>query len=212
MFEYSIAHDVLGALIERASGMRLGDFLAAEIFEPLQMNDTAFEVPSAKIDRLSTLYGPKAGGGLQVLDPGSPQSRWMAPVKLQAGGEGLVSTAPDFLRFCMMLRNGGSLDGVSILSRMSVSLLTSNRLNDAQRAALWMKGYGYGLGFGVLIDPALNANLGTAGEYTWAGSASTFFWVDPKEDIMALLFAQLEPSSHLALARQFKALMYQALV
>ncbi|HEV2362922.1 MAG TPA: serine hydrolase domain-containing protein [Caulobacteraceae bacterium] len=210
-FEYSIAHDVLGALVERAAGMRLGQFTAERIFAPLDMIDTAFEVPHDKVQRLATLYGPGEGGGLKILDEASHRSRWAAPVTLEAGGESLVSTVPDFLRFCEMLRNGGELEGAHILSRKSVELLTANRLSETQRSDLWMKGYGYGLGFGVLLDPALNANLGSRGEYTWAGSASTYFWVDPVEDMSSLLFLQLEPSSQLTIPRRFKALVHQAL-
>lgn len=210
-FEYSIAHDVLGALIERACGMRFDEFLKSRIFAPLGMDDTGFDVPQDKLARLATLYAPTESGGLKLVDA-SAQSRWAAPVVLQGGGEGLVSTVPDFLRFCGMLHSGGEIGGTRILSRKSVELLTTDRLSDAQRADFWMKGYGYGLGFGVLLDPAANANLGTRGEYTWAGSASTYFWIDPAEDIIAMLFAQLEPSSHSTIARRFKALMYQALI
>jgi CubicO group peptidase (beta-lactamase class C family) len=210
-FEYSISHDILGALIERASGMQFGAFLSTKIFGPLGMSDTGFSVPHDKLSRLATLYEPAETGGLKATDASSRESRWAAPVTFEAGGAGLVSTVSDFVRFCAMLMRGGELGGTRILSRKSVEILTKNRLSEAQRANFWMKGYGYGLGFGVLLDPAANANLGTPGEYTWAGSASTYFWNDPQEDIIALLFAQLEPSSHSTIPRRFKALMYQAL-
>lgn len=211
-FEYSIAHDILGAVIERAGGARFGAFLAERLFAPLGMNDTGFDVPHDKLLRLATLYAP-ADVGLTPIDPASAGSRWAAPVALEAGGEGLVSTIGDFARFCAMLNGGGEFAGVRILSRKSVALLKANRLNEAQRAGFWMKGYGYGLGFGILLDPAANANLGTPGELTWAGSASTYFWIDPAEDMIALLFAQLEPSTNTTtVARRFKALMYQALL
>lgn len=210
-FEYSIGHDILGALIERVSGMRFGAFLTERVFEPLRMRDTGLAVPHDKLSRLATLYEPGAPD-LKAIDFATPESRWAEPVTLEAGGQGLVSTIGDFARFCAMLLGNGQLDGTRIISRKSVALLTANRLTEAQRTGFWMKGYGYGLGFGVLLDPAVNANLGTVGEYTWAGSASTYFWIDPAEDLFGLLFAQLEPSSASTIPRRFKAMMYQALL
>lgn len=211
-FEYSIAHDVLGLLLERAAQKPLGEILHERILEPLDMTDTGFAVPASRLDRLAVLYEREENGTLRATDTPSPESRWAAPVSFEAGGQGLVSSLPDFYRFVAMLLHRGEMPGRRLLSRKSVELLTANRLNDAQRKGMWMAGYGFGLGFGVLIDPALNANLGSAGEFTWAGSASTFFWADPREDLIGILFSQLEPSGSHMMARTFKALMYQALI
>jgi len=211
-FEYSISHDVLGALLERVENKPLSQILSERIFDPLGMTSTGFEVPLEKLDKLSTLYGPKGDRTLQVLDPPDAGSRWAAPVSLLAGGEGLVSSMNDLHRFVSMLYGRGTFSGTKIISRKSAELMTANRLDKAQRAALWMAGYGFGLGVGVLLDPAANANLGSPGEFTWAGSASTFFWVDPKEELFAILLMQQEPSGSHTMARSFKALMYQALI
>lgn len=209
-FEYSVAYDVLGGLVEAASGMPFGAFLSQRLFEPLGMADTAFEVPEHKLDRFGALYSPTMDGKVELLE--APQApRFRPPVRMHAGGQGLVSTLPDFLRFVRMLYHGGALDGARCLSRKSVSLMTCNHLSPSQMEELWMKGHGYGLGVGVLFDVAAHGHLGTAGSYTWAGSASTYFWVDPSEELIGILFAQLEPSSALPIANEFKTLMYQAL-
>lgn len=210
-FEYGISHDVLGALLERVENKPLSQILSERVFDPLDMTSTGFEVPLDKLDKLSTLYGAEGDRTLQVLDPPDAGSRWAAPVSLLAGGEGLVSSMNDLHHFVSMLYGQGTFSQTKVISRKSVELMTANRLGKAQRANFWMAGYGFGLGVGVLLDPAANSNLGSSGEFTWAGSASTFFWVDPKEELFAILLMQREPSSSHTMARTFKALMYQAL-
>lgn len=210
-FAYGISHDILGLLLERIVGRPLGQILSESVFGPLGMADTGFSVEEQDLDRLAVLYEPNAAGGLDVADPCTRDSRWAAPVSFEAGGEGLVSTVPDFYRFVAMLLNKGKTPEGRYLSRKTVDLMTANRLSESQLQGMWMPGYGFGLGVAVLLDPAVNANLGSTDEFTWAGSASTFFWADPREDLLAILFAQLEPSSSHTIARRFKALMYQAL-
>lgn len=210
-WEYSIAHDVLGRLVEVASGMSFDRFLRERLFEPLGMRDTGFEVPAEHAARLAAVYRPGSSGGIEECGPEDTQ-RFLAPVTFLAGGEGLISTVDDFLRFARMLLGRGELDGRRYLSRKSFDLMTRNHLSPAQRTAMFIPGYGFGLGFGVLVDPAAHRNLGSVGEFGWAGQANTYLWVDPVEHFCALLFAQFDPSSHYTMAREFKALLYQALV
>lgn len=210
-WEYSIAHDVLGRLVEVVSGTSFDRFLSERLFDPLGMPDTGFEVPAEKAGRLAVMYKPGSGGAIEESSRADTQ-RFLAPVTFFAGGEGLISTIDDFLRFARMLLGRGALDGRRYLSRKSMDLMTCNHLTEAQRTAMFIPGYGYGLGFGVMVDAAAHRNLGSLGEYGWAGQASTYLWVDPVEKFCALLFAQFDPSSHYTTAREFKTLMYQALL
>jgi CubicO group peptidase (beta-lactamase class C family) len=209
-WEYGISHDVLGRLVEVVSGQSFDAFLDERIFSPLGMHDTAFELSDASASRLATLYRPAEDG--RIEPERSPVADcWRAPVTFFAGGEGLLSTMADWWRFATMLLQDGKFGDERLLSPRSVRLMTSNRLTPEQMSAMWMPGYGYGLGFGVLTDLARHSSLGSVGEFTWAGSGSTFFWVDPQEQIVALLFTQFMPSAHYTIAREFKVLMYQAL-
>lgn len=209
-WEYSVSHDVLGRLVEVVSGKRFDAFLQEWLFTPLGMDDTGFEVSSCERKRLASLYRPDDGGGI-ALEDSAVAGNCHAPVAFFAGGEGLVSSVEDWHCFAMMLLRKGRLAHDRLLSARSVELMTMNRLTPEQMADMWMPGYGYGLGFGVLTDLARHSSLGSVGEFTWAGSGSTFFWVDPAEEIIALLFAQFMPSSHYSIAREFKVLLYQAL-
>lgn len=209
-WEYSVSHDVLGRLVEVVSGRRLDEFLRVELFEPLGMSDTGFRVPHNKKTRFLPLYERSAEGGVseENAEEAMPYSEKLA---LFAGGQGLISTLPDFYRFLLMLRNGGEYQGRRYLSRKTVGLMTRNHLPANLLGDLWMSGYGYGLGVGVLVDLSRHQNLGSEGEYTWSGSGCTYFWIDPAEDIIALLFTQVVPQSRCFFPLQFKSLMYQAL-
>jgi CubicO group peptidase (beta-lactamase class C family) len=210
-WEYSISHDVLGRVVEVVSGDRFDRFLHDRVFEPLGMVDTGFSVPDHKLDRFATMYRPSPERGIEVDDPAGT-SRWLDPVTFFAGGEGLVSTMPDCLRFLQMLLNKGDVGGTRLLGRKTVDLMTMNHLPEPLLKDMFVPGYGFGLGVGVLVDLAAQANPGSPGEYGWAGSGSTFFWVDPVENLISILFAQFMPSSEYTIAREFKALMYQALL
>lgn len=184
VWHYSPAVDVLGCLVEVVSGMPLADFMRTRIFEPLGMVDTDFYVPAHKLDRLATLYG----AGLWPTTIGD----YTRPPVWQSGGGGLVSTAEDFLRFCLMLSNGGVLDGVRLLGRKTVARMTSNHLLPDIDRARRQKGYGFGLGVDVLLDPVAAGRLSSVGEYGWSGGlASTHFWVDPVEAIIAVKMTQI---------------------
>jgi CubicO group peptidase (beta-lactamase class C family) len=208
-WRYSLATFVLGYLVQVVSGMPFDAYLREQIFGQLGMSDTGFYVPPDKIDRLATLYSPsKEEGGLQVVDGGF---RVTEPGAIPAGGEGLVSTAADYVRFAQMLLNGGALGDVRLLSRKSVELMTMNHL-PAGVHPFDNRSSGMGLGVGVVIDLAQSRILGSVGTYGWGGAASTDFWVDPQEDLVGVFMTQLMPSGTYPLHPEVRVAVYQALV
>jgi CubicO group peptidase (beta-lactamase class C family) len=216
-WNYSVATDVLGRVVEVVSGQRLDAFLAAEVFGPLGMTDTAFHTDDA--DRLAALYVPRPGGGLARHDRmGAAALR--EPTFLSGGG-GLVSTAADYHRFTQMLARGGELDGMRVLGPRTVAYATRNHLprgvdlHEVGRpifAESDFRGVGFGLGFSVVVDPAAGKSLASPGEFAWGGLASTAFYVDPVEEITAMFFTQLMPSSTYPIRPQLRTLVAQALV
>ena len=217
-WNYSISTDVLGYLVEVISGQPFEKFLVEKVIKPLGMVDTDFHVPKEKHDRFAANYGAGSGGRLSLLDdPG--KSPYLAPRTVNSGGGGLVSTASDYLRFCKFVLNKGCIDGVRLLGRKTVELMTSNHLKGdmgdmgAPRfSESTYLGIGFGLGFSVMIDPAKAQILGTKGEFAWGGAASTAFWCDPAEDMAVVLLTQLMPSSTYPLRRELRVLTYQAIV
>jgi CubicO group peptidase (beta-lactamase class C family) len=219
-WNYSMSTDVLGRLVEVVSGRPLDEFFAERVFGPLGMADTAFWVSGEAADRLAALYVPEPGTKRAVRQDGMGRLGTAEPVFLSGGG-GLISTAGDYHRFTQMLRRGGELDGVRILGTRTLAHMTRNHLPggaDLEQvgrplfAESTFHGVGFGLGFSVLQDPAKAKLLAARGEYAWGGAASTAFWVDPVEDITALFFTQLLPSSTHPLRSQLRQLVYQALV
>jgi CubicO group peptidase (beta-lactamase class C family) len=219
-WNYSVATDVLGRVVEVASGQSLDEFFRTRIFEPLGMSDTAFSVAAANASRLAALYTRHARTGRAArLDAMGDAAR--RPPAHFSGGGGLVSSARDYHRFSQMLLGGGALDGVRLLGSRTVAYMARNHLPggvdlEAFGRPLFAEttydGVGFGLGFSVMEDPAKNKVLTTKGEYGWGGAASTTFWVDPVERITALFLTQLLPSSTYPIRPQLKQLVYQSLV
>ncbi len=218
-WNYSVATDVLGRVVEVASGQSLDTFLAERIFAPLGMTETAFSVGPADVDRLAALYLHKPGGGL--LRNTSLAQLITRPPSLLSGGSGLASTVHDYHRFVQMLAGGGELDGVRLLGPRTVAYATRNHLPgqvDLERfgrpivAESSFAGVGFGLGFSVVVDPLAGKALTSPGEYAWGGMASTAFYVDPVEEITAVFLTQLLPSSSYPLRSQLRTLVNQALV
>ncbi|WP_088307997.1 serine hydrolase domain-containing protein [Novosphingobium sp. B 225] len=218
-WNYSVSTDVLGAVVQRVSGQRLDEFFAERIFKPLQMNDTFFQVPEDKTDRLTDCYTFVPGKGRVLYDRGGESAWSRQPVQLSGGG-GLVSTALDYHRFCRMLLNGGELDGARIVSRKTLELMTANHLPGNGDLASMSRslfseatnaGVGFGLGFAVNMSPALNLLAGSAGEFYWGGMFSTAFFVDPVEEVTMVFMTQLSPSSTYPIRRELKTLIYSAL-
>lgn len=192
-FRYGISTDILGAVVEKASGQRLDAFLRERIFAPLGMVDTGFWVPAAKLARLATVYERDAQG--RLVPSGWANAFEAGPAHgIYSGGGGLYSTAADYLRFAQMLLNGGQLDGVRILGRKTVALMTSNHLKHlADPHPSGARGQGFGLGVRVLVDPGEGFTPGTLGAFGWEGAATTFVQIDPKERTVALLLLQHVP-------------------
>lgn len=218
-WNYSVATDVLGRVIEVASGQPLDRFFAERIFDRLGMTDTHFWVDAPAADRLAALYIPDSDGKAARNDAMGRAA--LRPPTCLSGGGGLVGTAGDYHRFTQMLLREGELDGVRLLGSRTVRYMTRNHLPGGADlesfgrplfAETAFNGVGFGLGFSVLQDPVQNKVPSTAGEYAWGGAASTAFWVDPAEEITAMFFTQLLPSSSHPIRGQLRQLVYQALV
>jgi CubicO group peptidase (beta-lactamase class C family) len=206
-WEYSVSTDVLGRLVEVLSGRRFDQFLQERILGPLGMPDTAFYVSKDKVERFAQLYAATPEGSINVADP-SVSERFVKEPTFLSGGGGMVSTTSDYVRFCQMMLHGGELDGVRLLSRKTVELMTRNHLDDVPRG--WgSRGYGFGLGFAVAIDHTRSGLAGSEGEYYWGGMAGTGFWIDPKEEMIGIYMVQVFPSTAVAYREQFKQLAYQ---
>jgi CubicO group peptidase (beta-lactamase class C family) len=202
---------VAGRIIEVASGMPLDRVMADRIFGPLGMKDTYFEVPAEKRARLTGYYaitnGPPA-----LLDSPDTGSFTRRPVYLSGGG-GLVSSAPDYLRFAQMILNGGELDGVRLLRRETVTRMLSNQLPASliplKVGEIVLPGTGFGLGFSVVVDPPV-PGIADRGRAAWAGYANTFFWIDPNRRMIAMVLAQTFPFGVPPLELDFRRLVYEA--
>jgi CubicO group peptidase (beta-lactamase class C family) len=217
-WNYSLSTDVLGRVVEVASGQTLDAFFRDRIFKPLGMVDTGFEVSEAMWSRMATVYSPDGAGGIRPMkDPEtfgntvmSPVASYKSPRTYFSGGAGLVSTARDYARFAQMLLNGGELDGVRLLSPKTVELMTSSHTADLPPSGLVGGGAQFGLGFRVVTDLGATQTLGSPGLYGWSGIYGTVFWVDPKERLVAIMLTQRYPGSPVATA--FQPLVYQAFV
>jgi CubicO group peptidase (beta-lactamase class C family) len=206
-FEYGLNFDVLGYVIEVASGMSFDKYLEENILRPLKMNDTYFFVPEEKLSRLAALYQPAPNGSLKILDKQvaekgifsqtestvyDPLYSYKGPKTYFSGGAGLHSTAEDYLRFCQMLLNKGELDGVRILKSETVNMMTENQIGDITLA--FAKGEKYGFGFGIIADSAAGNSPLPNGSYYWMGIYNTTFYIDPKHNLIAATFCQLYPN------------------
>lgn len=218
---YGYGTDILGAVVEAASGLPLDEFLRTRIFEPLGMADTHFYLPPDKEDRLSVVYSAGDGGLTRAPDPGGMvgQGAYLEGPRMSfSGGAGLLSTAADYGRFLQMLLNGGELDGERILSPKSVELMIVDHLggllvtNVNETGGLFGQesGVGFGLGFRVVDDLGARGALGSVGEFGWGGAYHSSYWVDPEEDLVVVYLAQLIPAGNLDDHARFRALVYQA--
>jgi CubicO group peptidase (beta-lactamase class C family) len=218
-WNYSVATDVCGYLVQKLSGKPLADALHERIFAPLGMKDTAFQVSPANAPRFASCYSATPSGGMVKSDDARDSAYLTAPTFVSGGG-GLVSTMGDYHTFCRMLLNGGELNGKRLLGRKTIELMTANHLPGGRFLAEMSQslfseaaydGIGFGLGFAVTIDPARTLLPGSAGEYSWGGAASTYFWIDPKEELIAIFMTQLLPSTLYPLRRELRTAVYSAL-
>ncbi|MEX0942276.1 MAG: serine hydrolase domain-containing protein [Pseudomonadales bacterium] len=213
-WHYSVSVDVLGRLIEVVAGQPLDEFLEARIFAPLGMQDTFFEVPTSKVARFGTNHVRNKEGELTVMD--RPEtSNYTKNVTFFSGGGGLVSTAMDYIKYSQMMLNGGELNGVRIVSPKTVEIMSTNHLGEGVTAGFGERpgavgSFGFGLGFSVATEPPLTT-LGSEGEINWGGAAGTIFWIDPEEELTAVLMVQMMRNPY-PLRTQFKNLVYQAVI
>ncbi len=220
-WNYSVATDVLGYLVQLLSDQPLDEYIRERITAPLGMDETFFEVPSAIAARFAACYSKEPASNSFALADDPTTSPYLQAVTLLSGGGGLVSTIDDYQRFASMLLNRGELDGQRILGRKTAEYMTLNHLpGNVDLAAMGQshfaetpfEGVGFGLGFSVVIDPARANVLDSAGDFAWGGAASTYFWVDPVEQMTVIFMTQLMPSSAYPIRRQLKALVYQSII
>jgi CubicO group peptidase (beta-lactamase class C family) len=210
-WNYSLSTDVLGRLVEVLSGQTFDVFLRERIFEPLDMDDTGFDVRPADRNRSAQIYGHGGGrGGPLTLEVGDTNG-FTPDVTRFSGGGGLVSTARDYARFAQMLLNGGELGGARILSPTTIDLMTTDHLGD-DGASFLGEGWGFGLGFTVKNQPVLDGLPDSVGTYYWFGVAGTSFWIDPERDLIGIFMIQIRPNRDVNFRDQFKRLVYAAVV
>ncbi len=210
-FVYGYSTDILGVIVEKASGMSLDAFIKQRITGPLGMKDTHFYLPPEQRDRLATVYSVRQGALQRAADGAGMEQQGnyvVGPRKSFSGGAGLVSTANDYARFLQMLLNGGELNGVRILSPKTVELMTVDHIGDRYGTP----GQGFGLGFSVVKDLGARGQLGSFGEYGWGGAYHSTYWVDPREELVVSYFTQLIPTGGIDDHAKLRALVYQAIV
>jgi CubicO group peptidase (beta-lactamase class C family) len=220
-WSYSISTDICGYLVEVLSGKRFDHYLQERVFGPLDMRETSFHVPDERIDRFAACYAPTPTGG-RVLQDDPQTSAYRTPPTMLSGGGGLTSTIHDYFRFAQMLCNRGELDGVRILSRKTIELMTRNHLPNnvdlsvvappGQFSEVAYNGIGFGLGFSVIVDLAKAQVSGSEGQFAWGGAASTAFWIDPVEELVVVFMTQLLPSSTYPFRRELQVLVNSAIV
>jgi CubicO group peptidase (beta-lactamase class C family) len=212
-WEYGLSTDVLGRVIEKVSGQWLAEFLDERLFKPLKMVDTGFYLPKSSMDRFAhpLPVDPATNTPITLHDVSAPAAN-------DSGGAGGVSTAVDYLRFAQMMLNGGWLNDAQILSRTTVSLMTSDHLGPQMARVMQpgelligTQGYTFGLGFAVRQESGIAAVPGSQGEYMWAGYAGTYFWIDPKEQLVGIMMTQAPGPSRRYYRREIKQLVYQAI-
>ncbi len=214
-WHYSRSTDVLGYLVEVISGKPFDLFLRERVFRPLKMSDTDFYVPKEKIEQVAAVYAPDSVGIKIIMKPDT--SNISTPVTFLSGNGGLVSTTTDYMIFSQMLLNKGEYNGVRLLGRKTVELMTSNQLSneimpDDDFFGPLMSGMGFGFGFAVLQDSAKADMIGSEGSYWWSGSGNTYFYIDPKEDLVLILMMQFVPNFYYPVFKELRVLSYQAIV
>ena len=213
-WNYSVATDVLGYLVEVLSGYKLEAYFNKFIFEPLEMIDTSFSCPEEKLDRLCSLYEHNPKGEPRLLE--IP----FLNTKMESGGGGLFSTMSDYHNFCSMILHQGEFNGKRLIGRKTLELMAVNHLPDNQDLTEMSEsafsetpyaGVGFGLGFSVMLDPAKSQSVSDIGEFGWGGAASTVFMINPKEDMFIIFLTQLLPSSTYQVRRELRSLIYSSL-
>ncbi|HEU4994073.1 MAG TPA: serine hydrolase domain-containing protein [Gemmatimonadaceae bacterium] len=212
-WEYGPSVDVQALLVERISGQPYDHYVQEHVLTPLRMRETRYAVPATDLPRFAAMYNRADSGGLTRVPDDDAHSFNLKKHALTPGGYGLTSTLDDYMRFARMLLNGGSLDGARVLKPETVRLMATSHLSDSVTSRSWLPGkgqVGFGIDLAVRVRPPANAeeNNGVVGEFFWDGAASTLFWVDPANDLAAVLFVQLMPFDRIRLHKSFRDAVY----
>jgi CubicO group peptidase (beta-lactamase class C family) len=205
-WQYGDSTNYVAVLVEKISEQSIDVFLRERIFEPLGMTDTYYYVPREKVDRVAAVYRPDTAGRIELRQ--APAFR--EPTRMFRGTAGLSSTAADYYQFAQMIANGGELNGVRLLGRMTVDNMISNHIGVGKDVYIRGGGYGFGLGFGVLTNSAEAQDALSIGSYTWGGAYGTLYWADPVEDLIGILLMQIRPYDHLSIRPLFSNVVTQA--
>ena len=206
-WQYGSSTDFVAVLVEKMSGMTIDQFVRERIFQPLGMTDTHYNIPREKVDRVAAVYRPDRDGHITLLR----KPEFHEPTTYFPGVAGLNGTAADYFRFSQMLLNGGEYNGQRLLGRMTVNLMFSNHIGRGKPVYIRGDGYGFGLGFAVLTDPAKSPDALSIGSFTWGGANGTLFWIDPQEDLIGILMIQINPYSHFNIRPLFSVAVAQAI-
>jgi CubicO group peptidase (beta-lactamase class C family) len=206
-WEYGSATDVVAALAEVMSGQNMDDFFRERIFKPLGMNDTYYNVPEPKWGRRAHVYAPQSDGSIQARPLPNPR-----PTTYFGGVAGLTSTAADYFKFHQMILNGGEYRGVRLLSPKTVDLMISNHIGEGLLVTNKGPGYGFGLGYSVLLDAGKAGESLTPGSFGWGGAWGTYFFVDPAEELLGVLMIQLTSQNHVSIRQDLGTLATQAII
>jgi CubicO group peptidase (beta-lactamase class C family) len=209
-WRYGDSTDYVAILVEKISGMSIDEFLRKRIFEPLGMRDTFYNVPQDKVNRFSAVYRPDPANNNKIILRSKPEFR--PPTALFRGIAGLKGSTADYWRFSQMLANGGELDGVRLLGRMTVDMMFSNHIGTGKPVTVRGPGYGFGLGAGVLTDPSTARDALSIGTWSWGGANGTIFWIDPVEELIPIMMIQINPYSHFNIRPLFSVVAQQAVI
>ena len=206
-WQYGSSTDFVAILVEKMSGMTIDEFVRTRIFQPLGMRDTFYNVPREKVAKVAAIYRPDKDGKITLFR--KPEYR--EPTTYFPGVAGLNGTAADYFRFSQMLLNGGEYNGQRLLGRMTVNAMITNQIGSGKPVYIRGDGYGFGLGFAVLTDPAKSPDALSIGSFTWGGANGTLFWIDPQEDLIGILMIQINPYSHFSIRPLFSVAVSQAI-
>jgi CubicO group peptidase (beta-lactamase class C family) len=207
-WEYGSSTDFVAVLVEKMTGMTIDQFTRERIFQPLGMTDTSYNIPRDKVARVAAVYRPDKDGHITLLR----KPEFHEPTTYFPGVAGMNGTAADYFRFCQMLLNGGEYNGHRLLGRMTVNLMFTNQIGSGKTVYIRGEGYGFGLGAGVLTDPAKSPDGLSIGTWSWGGADGTLFYIDPQEDLIALLMVQLNPYTRSEIRPKFSNVVSQAIV
>jgi CubicO group peptidase (beta-lactamase class C family) len=206
-WQYGSSTDFVGILVEKMSGMTLDEFVRTRIFQPLGMRDTFYNVPREKAGKVAAIYRPDKDGRIVLLR----KPEYHEPTTYFPGVAGLNGTAADYFRFSQMLLNGGEYNGQRLLGRMTVNMMITNQIGEGKPVYIRGDGYGFGLGFGVLTNPAKSPDALSIGSFSWGGADGTLFWIDPQEDLIGILMIQINPYAHFSIRPLFSVAVSQAI-